>query len=192
MLGPSVVECERARQLDPGVKLSSSALNGYLYLGQYDRFLQSLPKDTGSALILFYRAFGEYHQKKLQEAATNFDAAFELRPSLLQARIGRALSDGIRRQGQRGTEILSDIESKIAARGAGDPEAMYKIAEAYAMLGDRPAALRAFRTSVEGGFFSYPYFVTDPLLESLRGEAEFQRQLTAARERHEAFKRRFF
>ena len=192
MLNASVAECERARQLDPGVKLSSSALNAYLYLGRYDRFLQSLPKDNGSALILFYRGFGEYHQKKQEEAARNFDAAFELRPTLLQARIGKALGEGIRRQGARGIEMLRDTESKIAARGAGDPEAMYKIAEAYAMLGDRPSALRALRTSIEGGFFSYPYQVTDPLLESLRGESEFQRLLTASRGRHEAFKKRFF
>ena len=88
--------------------------------------------------------------------------------------------------------MLRDTESKIAARGAGDAEAMYKIAEAYAMLGDRPSALRALRTSIEGGFFSYPYQVTDPLLESLRGESEFQRLLTASRGRHEAFKKRFF
>ena len=72
MLNASVAECERARQLDPGVKLSSSALNAYLYLGRYDRFLQSLPKDNGSALILFYRGFGEYHQKKQEEAAQEF------------------------------------------------------------------------------------------------------------------------
>ena len=192
MLNASVAECERARHLDPGVKLGSSTLNAYLYLGQYDRFLQSLPKDNGSALILFYRAFGEYHNKNLDEAAKNFDTAFDLRPTLLQARIGKALSEGIRGRGQRGAEILRETESKIAARGAGDPEAMYKMAEAYAMLGDRPAAVRALRASIEGGFFSYPYLVTDPLLEGVRSDGDFQRQLTVARQRHEAFKQRFF
>jgi hypothetical protein len=88
--------------------------------------------------------------------------------------------------------MLRETESKIATRGAGDPEAMYKIAEAYATLGDKTSALRALRASIEGGFFSYPYLVTDPLLEGLRGESEFQRLLTSAREGHEAFKKRFF
>ena len=81
MCHASVVECERARQLDPGVKLSSSAPNAYLYLGQYDRFLQSLPKENGSALILFYRGFGESHQKKLEEAVAAFRKAAQLLPS---------------------------------------------------------------------------------------------------------------
>ena len=66
MLKESVAECERARQVDPSVKLGSSALNAYLYLGQYDRFLASLPNDAGSPLMLFYRGFGEYHKKELR------------------------------------------------------------------------------------------------------------------------------
>jgi DNA-binding winged helix-turn-helix (wHTH) protein/TolB-like protein len=44
MLKESAAECERARQLDPGVKLNSSTLTAYLYMGQYDKFLESLPK----------------------------------------------------------------------------------------------------------------------------------------------------
>jgi tetratricopeptide (TPR) repeat protein len=35
MLEESVVECEKARQNNPQVKINSSALNSYLYLGEY-------------------------------------------------------------------------------------------------------------------------------------------------------------
>jgi len=192
MLSESAKECERARQLDPGVKIGSSALNAYLYLGQYDRFLGSLPKDSESALIQFYRAFGEYHKKNLEEAARRFDEVFEVRPTLLQARVGKALSYGIRQQPQRGIELLHETEAKMASRGVGDSEAMYKVAQAYAALGDKSAALRVLRSSIEGGFFSYPYFLTDPLLDGLRTEEEFKRVLTVARQRYEAFKNRFF
>src|SRR5262249_3992416 len=97
-LEESVLECERARELDHGVKLTSSALNGYLYLGQYDRFLRSLPKLEDSALIVFYRGFAEYHQQNREQAARDFDHAFELDPSLLQAQVGKALSYGIAQQ----------------------------------------------------------------------------------------------
>jgi len=192
MLNESAAECERARRIDPGVKLSSSALNAYLYLGEYDRFLKSLPNDTNSALILFYRAFGEYHKKNLEAAAKDFDAAFELRPTMLQAKIGKALSYDIHGQQSAGLTLLRGIESKVSDRGVGDPEAMYKIAQAYAALGDAPAALRALRFSIEGGFFSYTYFVSDPLLETLHGVEEFKGLLAAARQRHEAFRRSFF
>jgi DNA-binding winged helix-turn-helix (wHTH) protein/TolB-like protein/tetratricopeptide (TPR) repeat protein len=192
MLAESVAECERARELDPGVKLSTSALNGYLYLGQYDKFLGSLPKNSDSPLILFYRGFGEYYKKDFARAAKDLDGAFELHATLLQARVGKALSYAIGHQESKGLEILHATEDKIAERGVGDPEALYKIAQAYAVLGDKVSALRVLRLSIDNGFFSYPYFVTDPLLDPLRRENEFATLIGAARKRHEAFKRKFF
>jgi tetratricopeptide (TPR) repeat protein len=192
MLKESVTECERARELDPSVKLNSSALNAYLYLGQYDKFLQSLPKTADVAFVVFYHGFGEYYKKEWEQAARDFDRAYELDPSLLQAQIGRALSDAIGHQNPKGLEILHQAEDKIQERGVGDPEAIYKIAQAYALLGDEVSALRVLRHSIENGFFSYPYFATDPLLESLRSETEFTRLMRVARQRHVAFKSLFF
>jgi len=45
---------------------------------------------------------------------------------------------------------------------------------------------------VEGGFFSYPYLATDPLLDTLRKEPEFAEILNTSHQRHEAFRSRFF
>ena len=192
MLAESVSECERARQLDPGVKLNSSTLNGYLYLGQYDRFLQSLPPTDDVALIVFYRGFGEYYEKNLERAEKSFDHAFELDRSLLQTEVGKALGFGIRHQGSEAVAILKGLETKINERGVFDPEAIYKIAQSYAVVGDKVSALRVLRHSIGNGFFPYPYLANDPLLDSLRGENEFERLLNVARERHERFRNRFF
>lgn len=192
MLRESVSECEQARQLDPGVKLNSSALNAYLYLGQYDRFLESLPKTDESALIVFYRGLGEYYKQNAQQAELNFDQAFELDRSLLQAKVGKAISFGIKHEDSNAIAALRSLESKIEERGTVDPEATYKVAEAYATMGENASALRMMRQSIENGFFPYPYFATDPLLKTLRSESEFTQLLNAANERHERFKRRFF
>ena len=192
MLRESVVESENARRLDPGVKLNSSTLNGYLYLGQYDRFLESLPKADDSALIAFYRGFAHYYQKNWEEAANHFDRALELDRSLFQAQIGKALSLGIRHHASEGLAILRQVETKINQREVGDPEATYKIAQAYAALGDKRSALRVLKHSIESGFFSYPYFLTDPLLDTLRNEPEFSQLMNTARQRHQAFASTFF
>jgi DNA-binding winged helix-turn-helix (wHTH) protein/TolB-like protein/Flp pilus assembly protein TadD len=192
MLPESVSECEQARQLDPLVKLNSSAMNAYLYLGQYDRFLESLPKSDESALIAFYRGLAEYHKQNAQQAKMNFDHAFELDRSLLQAKIGKAISFGIKHQDSDAVAALRSLESRIRESGTLDPEATYKVAEAYATLGENTSALRVLRQSIENGFFPYPYLATDPLLKTLRSESEFTRLLNAANERHERFKRRFF
>ena len=192
MLQQSVSESERARQLDPGVKLNNSTLNSYLYLGQYDKFLGSLPETDDSALIVFYRGFGEYYKKNYTQAAKDFDHTFELDRSLLHAQIGKALSLGIHHQDSEAAEMLRSVESKINERRVGDPEAIYKIAQAYAMLGDKSSALRVLKQSIENGFFPYPYFAADPLLDGLRNENEFSQLMRVARQRHEAFKAAFF
>ncbi len=95
MLQQSLEECEKARQNNPQVKINSSAMNSYLYLGEYDKFLQSLPVND-SVYILFYRGFGEYYLNNLDQASQDFDRAYERDSSLLPAMIGKALSYSIR------------------------------------------------------------------------------------------------
>lgn len=191
MLQDSVAESERARGLDPLVKLTTSAINGYLYLGRYDEFLRSLPDDD-TPFIVFYRGFGEYHRKNMEKAASHFDHAFELDPSLLPTQIGKALSHAIKKQNAEGLALLRTVEAKIKTRGVEDPEAMYKLAQAYAVLGDKPSALRILLRSIESGFFPYPYFQRDPLLANLRNEPGFAALMEATRRRHEQFKNSFF
>lgn len=191
-LKESVEECERAQELDPLVKGNNgSVLNTYLYLGLYDKFLGSLPDASDSSFFLFYRGFGEYYEKKFEEAAKDFDRAYETESSLYTL-IGKALSESIVHQKTEGLKILRDAETKITERGVGDPEASYKIAQAYTVLGDKPSAIRILRRSVESGFFCYPYIATDPLLSDLHSEAEFGEILGIARQRHDAFRKNFF
>jgi DNA-binding winged helix-turn-helix (wHTH) protein/TolB-like protein/Flp pilus assembly protein TadD len=190
MLDESVAECERARQLAPFVKGNGSVLNTYLYLGEYQKFLQSLPADD-SSFTLFYRGFGEFHEKQFDQASKDFDRAYELDPTLYTG-IGKALSDSIHQHRTEGLQLLSGLERTVKERGVGDPEATYKIAEAYAILGEKSSALHVLRMSVESGFFSYPYIEKDPLLNDLHGDPEFARILNAAHQRHEAFKNSFF
>ena len=102
------------------------------------------------------------------------------------------MSDAIAHRNSEGLDILRQLENKIEKRGVGDPEATYKMAQAYAALDDKVSAIRVFRKSVESGFFSYPYFKTDPLLDGLRTQAEFDQIMKSASQRHEAFKSTFF
>lgn len=191
MLQESVAECEKARQNDPNVKINSSALNAYLYLGDYEKFLQSLP-DKNSAYILFYRGLGEYYLGRREQAAEHFDRAYLLDPSLMPAPIGKALSESMAGRNDKGLKLLHQTQDQIEARGVSDAELLYKMTQGYAVLGDKAAALHMLQHTVEGGFFCYPCFVSDPLLESIRSDPEFQRMTAQARDRHEQFKSRFF
>jgi DNA-binding winged helix-turn-helix (wHTH) protein/TolB-like protein/cytochrome c-type biogenesis protein CcmH/NrfG len=191
MLTQSVEECNRARELDPSVKLTSSAINAYLYLGDYDSFLRSLPAANDSAYIEFYRGFALYHMRQFERAAGVFDHAYELDPAMPQTQVGKALSYHIQHDDKKGLELLNAAENKIRQRAVGDPEAAYKLAQAYAELGDSASALRIFRHCVETGFFPYAYFANDPLMSNVRQQAEFQATLEEARRRSDAFRRLF-
>jgi TolB-like protein len=191
MLPQAIAESELARRLDPQVKINSSAMNAYLYLGEYDEFLQSLPVND-SPYILFYRGFAEYYARRMQAAATDFNRAFEQNPSLMQAAIGKALSYAISDDNAAGLALLRQTEEKIEKLGVSDAEGIYKVAQAYAVLGDRASSRRMLRRSVAGGFFCYPFFESDPLLNNLRGEPDFVEIMAQARARHEQFKARFF
>jgi tetratricopeptide (TPR) repeat protein len=191
MLHESVAECEKALQLDPLVKSNGSMLNAYLYLGEYDEFLKSLPEANNSAFVIFYRGFGEYYKGEWDRAAADFDRAYSL-DSTLYTQTGKAFSNAIAHKNTEGLELLRDLESKIQQRGVGDPEGAYKIAQAYAALGDRTSALRVLRSSIESGFFAYPYFISDPLLDSLRHDPGYPALMAMAQQRHDAFRNAFF
>ncbi|MBV9268310.1 MAG: tetratricopeptide repeat protein [Acidobacteriaceae bacterium] len=192
MLQDSVSECELARKIDPSVKSNGSAFNTYLYLGQYEKFLRSLPEDVSNQPFpLFYRGFAEFHLKDWKRAAKDFDRAYQLGPTLY-TQIGKALSYSIAHDAPDAFELLHDAEGRILQRGVGDPEATFKIAQSYAVLGDKASALRTLRQSIQNGFFCYPYFLMDPLLANIRSEPQFSEEMNIARQRYEAFKTKFF
>ena len=191
LLAESITEGELARQLDPQVKLNSSAFNSYLYAGQYGKFMQSLPPHNDQAFIVFYRGFAHYYLNQRAQAAEHFDRAYALDPSLY-TQIGKALSAGLAGTAAQGLALLRDTEQKLESSGVIEAEGTYKVAQAYALLGEKAAALRLLRRSIEGGFFCHPYFISDPLLANVRGEAEYAQLMEAAKQRHEAFRRAFF
>jgi tetratricopeptide (TPR) repeat protein len=191
MLQESAAECETARRNNPQVKISSAALNTYLYQGQYEKFLQSLPVND-NVLILFYRGLGEYYAHNHDQAAKYFDQAYQRDSFFLPADVGKALSYSIRHDDARGLRLLEETESKIEEHGVSDAEGIYKLAQAFAVLGDKPSALHMLRHSGGGGFFCYPYFEHDPLLQNLRGEAEVKSLMQQALDRYQQFKKTFF
>jgi len=191
MLNESIAECEQARALDPQVKLHSSTLNSYLYAGQYDKFLHNLPPDEDVAFIVFYRGLARLYLRDQKGAVTDFDRAYRLDPSLYTD-IGKAISLTLGGESSKGLELLKGTEAKMNARGVTDAEAMYKMAQAYTLMGDKSSAIRMLSRSVNGGFFCYPYIKDDPLLDNLRQEVEYATLLGSARKSHEDFKNHFF
>jgi TolB-like protein len=190
MLPESIKECAISRQLDPDVKITSSAFNSYLYIGDYDKFLSTLPI-ADSTYILFYRGFAYYYLKNFSKADADFTRAFQLDPDSLQGKLSQAFHFAIHHRDEPGLRLLHETEARIEERGVTDPEGLYKVGQAYAQLGDHADALHMLRQAIEGGFFCYPYFQSDPLLNHLRHDPAFPPLLEEARLRSEVFRSRF-
>ncbi len=187
LLEKAIQTGEQAHAVDPGFVLRTDTPTYYLYTGDYDKFKTNLSPFNNSAFITFYRGFVNYHLREFGQAKRDFDQAYAMDSGSLQTQIGRALSLGLGDKPADGLKMLRRAESQILRQELYDAEGVYKISQAYAVLGDKPLALRVFRQSVVGGFFCYPYFLTDPLLSNIRREKEFDEILELARQRHETF-----
>jgi DNA-binding winged helix-turn-helix (wHTH) protein/TolB-like protein/Tfp pilus assembly protein PilF len=185
-LDQSVTEGELALKLNPNV--GQTLLLTYIYVGQYRKFLESLPRDDTNARSVFYRGLAYCYLKDPRRAAAEFDRAFALNPDLLHAQIGRALTYAMTHQQARGLDLMGKVEHANSADG----EMVYKMAQAYSQLGDKRSSLRLLRKSIELNFYPYSYFLHDPELEPIRSEPEYSVVMDLARRRREAFLKRFF
>ena len=149
---------EQAHEVDPGFVLRSDTAVYYLYMGQYENFRDSLTPSENTAYIVFYRGFANYHLQNFDSAKKDFDSAYATNSGMLQTQVGKALSLGLENKSQEGLTKSSQAERLIYRQEVYDAEGIYKIAQAYSILGDKESGLRVFRKSVSGGFFCYPYF----------------------------------
>jgi hypothetical protein len=121
----------------------------------------------------------------------DFDRSYELDTTSLPAQIGKALSYAIERRNADGLRLMREAANRVRERGVHDGEGIYKMAEAFAVLGDQTAALRILGVSIDAGFYPYPWFMADPLLASIRQMPEFQSLMERAQRRYEEFKAQF-
>jgi tetratricopeptide (TPR) repeat protein len=145
-------------------------------------------RDETNARNVFYRGLAYYYLKDLGRAAAEFDRAFGLNPDLLHAQIGRALTYAMAHRQAQGVDLMRKVERADSADG----EMVYKMAQAYAQLGDKKSSLRLLRRSIELNFYPYSYFVQDPMLGPVRIEPEYSAVMDLARQRQEAFMKQFF
>jgi DNA-binding winged helix-turn-helix (wHTH) protein/TolB-like protein/tetratricopeptide (TPR) repeat protein len=187
MLPESIAEGERALQLDPLVN-TGSTLNSYLYSGDYEKFLSTMAVGE-DARTTFYRGLCFLYMKDLPRAAGEFEHAYALDSSLLHAKYGKAFLYAIQQQPAEGLQYLREVEQKTPTV---DGEMLYKVAQAYALLGDKPSALRSLQGAINHNFYCHACLIRDPLLESVRGEVEYADIVKVALDLHEAFRRRYF
>lgn len=186
MLNESIKEFEKATALDPNTPTTVGT--SYIAIGDYDKAFKAFEWQDTNLLFLGFQGILLYRQGNKDQALEYFDRVISLEPEGLIAGwiTGyKALIEGNIDEGLKATR-------KIEQANISDAEAWYHFAENYALLGDIEGCIRTLRRAVDGGYFNYPFMLTDSFLDSVRDEPEFQKIIEQAKEKHLAFKKRFF
>ncbi|HEY2321253.1 MAG TPA: protein kinase [Thermoanaerobaculia bacterium] len=185
LLEQSAAAHEQARGLDPHI--STSAAHTYWMLGRNEEALAAVDpdRDFGDAAFI-YESMGQPEQahdvfedrKRRLLAAGSREASFGFRIfDMFRAVIERRRDDALELIGQ-----LHDFP---------DPEGLYYMGRSLTRIGESEDAILQLRSAVERGFYCYPFFVRDPWLDPLRGDARFVEILKLAEARTREAQRAF-
>jgi len=185
LLEASVAAHEQARQLDP--KFSTSAAHSYWMLGRFDEALAAVDpdRDFGDAAFIYEtmgriddaRAVFEDRKRRLATLGSG-NAAFSFR-------IFDAFHAAIEGDAERTVGTFRKLDDFA------DPEGQYYMGRALAHVGATEEAIGRIAAAVDGGFFCYPFFVSDAWVDSLRGDARFVEVLRRAETRWREAQRAF-
>jgi DNA-binding winged helix-turn-helix (wHTH) protein/TolB-like protein len=171
-------ECERAMALDPASNTIRSCFVPFMLLGRYDRALDFIRSDAGSAWAanasrLVYQRMGRRREAGEELARSGPQPAQRLTSCL----------DGVPPEAQG--EITDQELKEALARQ--DPERLYFQASDLAYCGHPEPALRLLEEAIRRNYCAYPAVDTDPTFASIRPTPAFVQIRKAARACRERF-----
>jgi tetratricopeptide (TPR) repeat protein len=177
-LAGALRELDAAQRLDPGARGILAERGFVLYLqGRrtegVDLIRQVVDNDPDYMLAHQYLSLIHLAQGEWRAGLDQAETVARLR----QDRGRLALAEPARRaldQGGGDAMLRSVLEGQLRRHAAGE-EPAYVVAEFYALLGDRPAALRYLRRSIAAREPLALLTRIDPLLHRLRDDPEYQR-----------------
>jgi TolB-like protein len=188
MNNESVAEMKKAMAIDPENPGFRSIVITYQFAGELEKSLESSKHFKQSDYILGYQGSALLRMGKEVEAVEYFNRLINIYPDGLQALWVTCIKASIEGNIDHGMEAARQFE----AANILDAEAWYHFAGNYGLLGDIDGCVRALQRAVDGGFFNYPFMLDDFFLDSVREDEEFQRVLQEAKEKHLAFRKKFF
>lgn len=183
-------EVETALSVDPRNPRFRSGGFSYLYAGNYARAYEVFDLDGDSAFGYAGKGLALAMLGERERAVENLDRAIALEPKSFTGLLQLAVRAFVRGEREKCLQALRDVEAAKSLDT--DAEHWYFIASLYGALGDKINCARVFKRAVEGGFFNYAYMLRDPFLDPVRNDPEIMALIAAAREKHDAFRARYF
>jgi len=188
MINESIQEMEKAMAIDPENPGFRSIIVTYKFAGELEKSFESSKLFEQSEYILGYQGEFLFRMGKEDQAVEYFNRCISMNPDGLQALWVTCMKAYIEGNIEAGLEAARLFELVNIV----DAEAWYHFAGNYGLLGDRDGCVRTLQRAVDGGFFNYPFMLSDSFLDSVRDDEEFQMILQEAKEKHLSFQKKFF
>ncbi|WP_026852361.1 tetratricopeptide repeat protein [Geothrix fermentans] len=169
----------------------------YLYTGEIQRFEAGLRDQPGhlrstSGVLPFYRGYLALVRGDQATAQREFKAAATLAngyPNILRlSQIYDLILEG--RKDEAWTKLREYDQERIGMREP-DGEFTLRLAEAYALIGDRASAMDMAGRAFARGFGCTEWYERSPMLEPLRGLPKWKALMQHLRERQSLMEERF-
>lgn len=187
MMDESLSELETALALDPRNPRFRSGGFTYIYHGDYEKALGVFKLDGKSAASITWQGLALFLMGDRERTLETLDRGIALDSDTFVGLRFTAIRAFLVGEPEAGLRSLRKLEASLPSHS--DSEQWYFLANAYGLLGEVAGCVRALRKAVAGGFFNYPAFLKDTLLDPVRDDPEVQKVLVEAREKHEAFKK---
>lgn len=184
----SINEMEKAAMIDPNDLFAGNLALSYSNIGAYEKALKSLEIIEGRIWAKGMKAFIYLKQGKKDLAIKYANQIINRESNQFWKLIASFYVAYLNDDTKECLRLLKLREESDTIDG----ESMYYDAEDYALINNKEGSIRNLQKAVTHGYFNYPLMKNNTLFDFIRNDPEFQKVLQQARDKHEAFKKKYF
>ena len=181
-LDKSIEWTESFLEQSPGAKVVFSQ---FIYTKEYDRFEENMPIPGKVDSFHYYLGYVNLYKGDKEKAIKSFNRSYEINENAIFPQTGKVFVCFLEGKIDEAKKILKSIENNLTKKTILDGEAVYMIAQAYALIGDTENALRNMEKAIDAGFLIFEFFEKDPLMKNVKDNPEFANLIIVAKEKRE-------
>lgn len=188
MVEAAIDEMEKAVKSDPHNPKYRSLIGTYSGNRNFHKALKMTERYDPNPFTLGWKGLLHRRLGNNEKALEFFEQTIKLDKNGLWANVATVFKSYINNDTKTG---LVAVE-KLANAAQNDGETLYYLSSYYGLLGDKQNCLKYLKEAIEGGFFNYPFMVSNDYFNSVKNESEFKKLLKLAQTKHLDFKEMYF
>ncbi len=178
-------EAETALAIDPNNPRFRSSIVTYMFLGKYDKILESFNLALESPFTLNYLGEVAFRNGDKELAFEYFEKVLKIKEEISEYYFASSFVEYMKGNIKKAAELNLKRELENPA----DSEIWYEIARIYGLFEMKEDCYRALKKSIDMGYISYPSMQNDSFLDSVRKDKGIKDLLENAKMKHEELKK---